>query len=102
MLDQQADLLIQMDSLEAARDLLQQFTTYSNGGPFWYFASRRPVALFKLGEVEARLGHTDAAIEAYTQFVGLWQDADPELQPRVQRAREEIDRLLDLKTRETQ
>ena len=34
-----------------------------------------------------------AAIRAYSRFVRLWEDADPELQPRVETARRALDRL---------
>ncbi len=49
--------------------------------------SWQPVALRRLGELHDSLGHRDQAIRYYTEFVDLWKDADPELQPQVRRAR---------------
>ncbi|HEV8198367.1 MAG TPA: hypothetical protein VGP87_17110 [Gemmatimonadales bacterium] len=46
-----------------------------------------------LGDLEAATGHREAAVSAYRRFVGLWQQADPELQPQVARARAAIARL---------
>jgi len=38
-------------------------------------------------------GNTEEAVRYYNRFVELWQDADPELQPRVDAARRSIERL---------
>ena len=51
----------------------------------WY-----PPALRRLGELHQSLGHRDAAIDYFQRFVELWSDADPELQPQVQQARERL------------
>jgi eukaryotic-like serine/threonine-protein kinase len=51
--------------------------------------SRGPI-LERLGQLyEARGNHARAA-EYYGQFIELWQDADPELQPRVREARRRV------------
>jgi len=39
-------------------------------------------------------GDRERAAQYYNRFVELWQDADPELQPRVQAARRALERLL--------
>ncbi len=46
-----------------------------------------------LGELYEDRGDRERAIEMYTRFADLWEDADPELQPRVRDARQAIDRL---------
>lgn len=45
------------------------------------------------GTIAERLGDREAAIRGYRNFVALWAQADPELQPRVQAAREALARL---------
>lgn len=42
------------------------------------------------GEAYDRLGKATEATWHYTQFVELWKDADPELQPQVERARQRL------------
>lgn len=41
----------------------------------------------RLGELYDTKGNTIKALEHLEKFVGLWKDADPELQPRVREAR---------------
>jgi tetratricopeptide (TPR) repeat protein len=55
----------------------------------WY-----PVVLRRLGELHASLRHREEAIDYYSQFIELWKDADPDLQPQVEAAREARARLL--------
>jgi tetratricopeptide (TPR) repeat protein len=45
------------------------------------------------GQIEEQRGDTAAAVHAYRNFIGLWENADPELQPRVTAAREALARL---------
>ncbi len=51
---------------------------------------QRPRAWERVGMLSEELGETEAALEGYRQFVELWADADEELQPRVQAAREKV------------
>ena len=51
-------------------------------------------------EIYERLGDTENAIKYYTRFIKLWQDADPELQPQVEQARQRLDHLLEGTIRE--
>lgn len=55
-----------------------------------YFQAIRwnPLATYHMGRAYEKLGAVDDAREAYSFFVSHWGDADPELQPLVQRARE--------------
>ncbi|MGH7566567.1 MAG: tetratricopeptide repeat protein, partial [Gemmatimonadota bacterium] len=46
-----------------------------------------------LAEIYEQSGDREQAIEHYRAFVGLWGDADPELQPMVQEARAALARL---------
>lgn len=49
--------------------------------------------LQELGELYEQKGDRTKALERYRSFVDLWQNADPELQPRVHEIRERIARL---------
>jgi eukaryotic-like serine/threonine-protein kinase len=49
-----------------------------------------PAALDEVGRLSEELGDREIAVDAYRRFVELWADADPELQPRVTRARERL------------
>ncbi|HEV2129500.1 MAG TPA: hypothetical protein VGR27_00265, partial [Longimicrobiaceae bacterium] len=43
-------------------------------------------------EIHERRGEREKATEHYRRFIELWQDADPELQPLVSRARQRLER----------
>jgi hypothetical protein len=60
-----------------------------------YFASLYPdpIASYELGQIYEELGEFTKARESYELFVVALQEADPELQPRVQEARAAIQRL---------
>ena len=49
-----------------------------------------PIAQFAIGEALAEAGDRKGAAEAYSEFIRLWKDADPSVQPRVTRAREAL------------
>jgi len=59
------------------------------------FAELPYLAPARRGEARAleELGRAEEAIEAYRRVIGLWQDADSILQPRVEEAREALARL---------
>ena len=48
----------------------------------------------RLGELYEAQGDRDKAVEHYNEFVEMWQDADPELQPQVNDVRERLARLV--------
>jgi tetratricopeptide (TPR) repeat protein len=48
---------------------------------------------FYLGETYEGLGDEDEARLHYARFVNWWEEADPELQPWVDRARQALERL---------
>jgi tetratricopeptide (TPR) repeat protein len=50
-------------------------------------------ALERLGQLYFERGEWESAAEPYARFVELWQDADPELQPRVEAARRRLQQL---------
>jgi hypothetical protein len=51
------------------------------------------------GRVGERLGERDRAIQSYTWVAGMWQHADPSLQPYVREARDGLSRLTAEKPR---
>ena len=55
-----------------------------------------PYSLRRLGELHDAKGNIDQAVSFYAQFVELWKNADAELQPQVQKAR---DRMRELQRR---
>ena len=50
--------------------------------------------LERLGQLNDDLGDTEKAAVHYAQFVDLWKDADPELQPRVEAARARMQAIV--------
>jgi eukaryotic-like serine/threonine-protein kinase len=52
-----------------------------------------PWTLERLGQLHETLGDGEKAREYHLRFADLWADADPELQPRVRRARERAEAL---------
>ena len=55
----------------------------------WY-----PFALRRLGELYEARGDRDQAVEYYQRFIDLWRDADAELQPQVDDARQRLVALV--------
>jgi tetratricopeptide (TPR) repeat protein len=53
----------------------------------------RPWLLQRAGELAAQLGRPQQAIQRYSQFVELWKNADPDLQPVVKDVRGRIAKL---------
>jgi tetratricopeptide (TPR) repeat protein len=57
------------------------------------YEPRWTLPLYHLGTAYDQLGETEKARAAYAEFVEAWKDADPELQPWVERGREALARL---------
>jgi hypothetical protein len=53
----------------------------------------------RLGELYEAKGDREKAASYYLQFVTLWKNADPELQPKVAEVRRRLARLSDLERR---
>jgi tetratricopeptide (TPR) repeat protein len=60
----------------------------SDWDAFWL-----PFVHERLGQLFEEQGDPEKAAEHYGRFVDLWADADPDLQPRVQAARQALERL---------
>ncbi len=74
---------------EAAREWEYAATPAGTSGLPDYIASRL-WSIRKLAPVYEELGETELALHYYRRLVELWEDADPELQPQVEHARERI------------
>lgn len=60
----------------------------------WYQAAwALPVAHERLGQLYEEMGEPEEAAAAYRRFIAAWEDADPELQDRVEAARERLREL---------
>ena len=53
-----------------------------------------PLALERLGQLYDAKGDTENAALYYAQFVDMWDEADPDLQPRVAAARERLEEIM--------
>jgi hypothetical protein len=53
-----------------------------------------PLSLRRLGELYEAKGDIPKSLKYYQEFVKLWQNADPELQPQVAEIRGRVARLL--------
>jgi tetratricopeptide (TPR) repeat protein len=80
------------------------FERFTSAPEMWGGLISNPAMVGPVLEWRAQLyeqeGETDKAIETLTRFVKRWEKADPELQPRVQAAKNRIDELLLEKARE--
>ncbi|HWP36045.1 MAG TPA: tetratricopeptide repeat protein, partial [Gemmatimonadales bacterium] len=56
--------------------------------------SELPNAYRRLGELYEAKGDREKALRYYGDFVDLWKDADPELQPVVREVKERMARLV--------
>jgi len=59
----------------------------------WVDGTWRGWTLERLGQLYDQLGEPEKAAGYYGMFVDLWADADPELQPRVEAARERMEEI---------
>ncbi|MGD8497133.1 MAG: hypothetical protein PVF05_13240, partial [Gemmatimonadales bacterium] len=57
----------------------------------WFLAS----SLERLARLEEEAGDPEAAAPLYAEFVSLWKDADPELQPRVEEAQKRLEAIVE-------
>jgi tetratricopeptide (TPR) repeat protein len=60
---------------------------------------QRPLILKRLGDLYELKGNSVKAAENYREFVSLWQNADPRLQPKVAEVRRRLSRLADVERR---
>lgn len=98
----EAEMLANIDSVRQAIVLYEQFQDMTWGFAIDEIGGLKAPAWLEMGELYSRNGQTEKAIDAYSNFVDMWAEADSDLQPKVRYARERIERLLDQSTREPQ
>jgi len=59
-------------------------------------ASQRPLIVKRLGELYESKGDVPNAAKRYREFLELWENADPKLQPKVGEVRRKLARLADV------
>lgn len=67
-----------------------------------YHPEHQAIGWENAARMHADLGQTADAIRYYSLMMDNWKNADPVLQPRVEAARQEVERLLDIQAREPQ
>lgn len=75
------------EAIDPSRFMIQGFSD-----PRWPLYARSFLAR---GQLYEQLGEKAKAVAAYTNFLDLWKEADPKLQPQLQRARDGLARLKD-------
>jgi serine/threonine-protein kinase len=78
-----AEVLYQLGELQEARHWYSLWPTPGGLSTSRYLGA----ALYRLGQIHDALGEPEEARERFEQFVALWENADPELQPWVEDAR---------------
>ncbi|MGM0669362.1 MAG: tetratricopeptide repeat protein [Gemmatimonadota bacterium] len=95
LLCQRCFMIEEAEALEAAGRLREAQEAWRRAAvdlqtTFWFSLLDRAPAWERVGMLSDELGDVSSALEAYGHFSDLWRDADPELQPRVARARERM------------
>jgi serine/threonine-protein kinase len=80
--------------LDSAVAVYERFLRTPDSDNFDWQGLYRPAALQHLAELYAARGEHAKAAETYEEFVDLWTDADPELQQRVEAAKERLKELI--------
>jgi eukaryotic-like serine/threonine-protein kinase len=86
---EEAEALEAAGRLREAREAWRQVATDLQTN-FWFSLLGRAPAWERVGILSEELGDAAGALEAHGRFAELWANADPELQPRVQRARDRV------------
>ncbi len=79
---------------DSARKYLTEYVDMQSGGRVTIDPYYLAPTLYRLGELYRDAGDTKRAIMYYSEYVDLWKNADPELQPRVNDVRKQIAALL--------
>ncbi len=91
----------QADMSDSAIAMYERYVaTPSQLGPFPLLDAALLAGIHKrLGELYEAKGERDRAVSHYLEFVRLWKDADPELQPKVGEVKQRLARLPDVERR---
>lgn len=74
--------------------MLTRYVTLGRTGKNWEDSYQLAPAYERLGRLWEAKGDRAKAAAHYAKFVALWRNADPELQPRVQAARQRVAQLM--------
>ena len=91
---------VSLDRPDAAISTLEYYLETPAPTKLLYDSAFLVPTLHLLADLYIERGDDEKAVEVLSRFVDLWKDADDFLQPRVQEARDQIDRLLAQRTRE--
>jgi tetratricopeptide (TPR) repeat protein len=80
---------------DAARAAYSAFLDGRGFDRLFFDSNGLPVVLQRLAALEEAAGRTERARLLYARFIELWEDADPDLQPRVDAARRRLQTLVD-------
>ncbi len=72
---------------------LERYLSAPDIGRWNWDPAFRPWVLLRAGDLATQLGKPQLAVQRYTQFVDLWRNADPDLQPIVRDVRAKLARL---------
>ncbi len=90
----QASLMEQSGQADSALAIYEAITAKpAHGALLWAKRWNLAPAYERLGAMYEQRGQREQALEALSNFVELWKDADPVLQPRVRDAKERMARL---------
>ncbi len=79
---------------DSARALWERFATTPDYDRMWPNSNVLARAYERLGQLYEQAGDPEKAALYYAKFVELWADADEDLQPRVQAARERLEAIV--------
>jgi tRNA A-37 threonylcarbamoyl transferase component Bud32/tetratricopeptide (TPR) repeat protein len=65
-------------------------------GRYNFDSGNKPLMLKRMGELYESVGNVEKAALRYREFLALWDNADPKLQPKVADARHRLSRLADI------
>jgi len=92
-----ADFALLFDASGQADSAIARYVQYletPSNFNVWLDATFRAPAHESLGRLYDEQGDLENAALHYAQFVELWEDADPELQPRVEAARARMQEIV--------
>jgi eukaryotic-like serine/threonine-protein kinase len=75
---------------DSARAAYERYLTTPSVGRVAQEPLRRPAVLVRVAELHEQAGDHALARERYAEFLRLWENADPELQPRVEAVRRRL------------
>ncbi len=82
----------QLGQEDSVRVMYERFVELPSAD-LWYDGGHVAQGYVRLGEIHEARGEIEQALDYYGQFLSLWENADPELQPWVEEVRATVGRL---------